>query len=118
MRAIENFTPNPASIGLRTRRKRADGTIKQYECECCHCYRKINSRGSCQGQNAYTAGAINDLVLAEVRAILSKVKTKLSDELLARASQAHVDINEVAFKQAEKDFFEATSRSPRWKIRQ
>ena len=90
-----------------TRRKLADGTVKLYERDCCRCYRKINARESCSGQSSYCADTINETVLYEIRRILSIIKQKPEAALLEKAKENHGDVYEVAYKQAEKDFFEA-----------
>lgn len=90
-----------------TRRKLADGTVKLYERDCYRCYRKINARESCSGQSSYCADTINETVLYEIRRILSIIKQKPEAALLEKAKENHGDVYEVAYKQAEKDFFEA-----------
>ena len=90
-----------------TRRKLADGTEKLYERDCYRCYRKINARESCSGQSSYCADTINETVLYEIRRILSIIKQKPEAALLEKAKENHGDVYEVAYKQAEKDFFEA-----------
>lgn len=90
-----------------TRRKLADGTEKLYERDCYRCYRKINARESCSGQSSYCADTINETVLYEIRRILSIIKQKPEAALLEKAKESHGDVYEVAYKQAEKDFFEA-----------
>ena len=90
-----------------TRRKLADGTEKFYERDCYRCYRKINARESCSGQSSYCADTINETVLYEIRRILSIIKQKPEATLLEKAKENHGDVYEVAYKQAEKDFFEA-----------
>ena len=90
-----------------TRRKLADGTVRVYERDCFRCYRKINAKGSCEGQSSYNAETVNEAVLREVRRILTLVKKVPEEVLLAKARESHDDVNMVAYKQAEQDFFEA-----------
>ncbi|MBR1708556.1 MAG: hypothetical protein IJ719_06990, partial [Clostridia bacterium] len=71
------------------------------------CSRKINARESCTGQTSYCAETINETVLYEIRRILSIIKQKPEAALLEKAKENHGDVYEVAYKQAEKDFFEA-----------
>ena len=90
-----------------TRRKRSDGTVSVYERDCYRCYRKINARESCKGQSAYTADIINDGVLYVIRRIFTIIRHAPQEKLLSSAKQNHIDMYEVTYKQAEKDFFEA-----------
>ncbi len=85
----------------------ADGTLKAYDRESYRCYRKLNSNGGCQGQSAYSALALNVIVLTEVRRIFECIKKKPEKELFEKAQQKHASVNGIAFKQAEEDFFEA-----------
>ena len=90
-----------------THRKLADGTERVYERECYRCYRKINAKGSCSGQSSYNADTINETVLYEVRRILSTIRQKPEAALLEKAKEAAASMSEVAYKQAESDFFAA-----------
>lgn len=90
-----------------TRRKLADGTVRLYERDCYRCYRKINARETCAGQSSYCADTINETVLYEIRRILSIIKAKPEGALLEKAKEQHSGVYEVAYRQAEKDFFEA-----------
>ena len=90
-----------------TKRKMADGTMKVYERECYRCYRKINAKETCNGQSSYNAETINETVLYEVRRILSTIKSKPEAALLEKAKECTTGVNEIAYRQAEADFFEA-----------
>ena len=90
-----------------TRRKVADGTERVYERECYRCYRKINARETCDGQSSYNAETINETVLYEVRRILNAIKSKPEAALLEKAKECTTGVNEIAYRQAEADFFEA-----------
>lgn len=90
-----------------TRRKVADGTERVYERECYRCYRKINARETCDGQSSYNAETINETVLYEVRRILNAIKSKPEAALLEKAKECTAGVNEIAYRQAEADFFEA-----------
>jgi len=90
-----------------TRRKLADGTERVYERECYRCYRKINARETCDGQSSYNAETINETVLYEVRRILNAIKSKPEAALLEKAKERTTGVNEIAYRQAEADFFEA-----------
>lgn len=90
-----------------TRRKLADGTERVYEWECYRCYRKINARETCDGQSSYNAETINETVLYEVRRILNAIKSKPEAALLEKAKECTTGVNEIAYRQAEADFFEA-----------
>ena len=69
-----------------TKRKLADGTIRVYERDLYRCYRKISSRNSCDGQNAYEIQPINDAVEKEVRRFLGRLASKPREELIKMAS--------------------------------
>jgi DNA invertase Pin-like site-specific DNA recombinase len=90
-----------------TRKKLSDGSVKEYERDCYRCYRKINARESCAGQSSYNADTINETVLYEVRRIFSTIRQTPEAALLEKAKEKHVSVNEVAYKQAEADYFEA-----------
>ena len=89
------------------RRKRADGSVRVTGRDIFRCYRKLNSANSCSGQSAYSADILNDAVLQEVRRVLAIIKNTPEEEMLKRAQETRDDVNKVAFKQAEEDFFEA-----------
>ncbi len=89
------------------KRALADGSIKTYERETYRCYTKLNSNGKCNGQSAYSADALNEIVLKEVRRIFKAIKRKPKKDLLQKAQEKHTSMAEIAFKQSEADYFEA-----------
>lgn len=90
-----------------SKRKMADGTTKTYVRDSYRCYKKLSDRNACNGQSSYNADAVNEAVLREIRRFLSLIKNIPAEQLKEKARSKHDNIQAIAFKQAEKDFFEA-----------
>lgn len=76
------------------------------------------AKDSYNGQSSNNAKTINETLLYEVRRILSAIKSKPDAFLLAKAKECTTNMNEIAYKQAESDFFEAHKQITAQKIRQ
>ncbi len=90
-----------------SKRKMADGTTKIYARDSYRCYKKLSDTNSCEGQSSYNAEAVNEAVLREIRRFLNLIKSIPVEQLKETARSKHDSIQTVAFKQAEKEFFEA-----------
>lgn len=90
-----------------SKRKLADGTIRVYDRESYRCYTKLNDKKGCTGPSSYSSELINDAVLREIRRFLAIIKKVPQEDLLDKAREKHDDVNAVAYRQAEEDFFEA-----------
>ncbi len=90
-----------------TRRKLADGTLREYRRNMYRCYRKSNSPTSCSGVNVYNADVVIDAVVKVVQEFFTRIKATPSEELLNASFQRNLSIHQVAFKQAEADFQQA-----------
>ena len=86
-----------------TRKKLADGTIREYVREQYRCYRKVSSRHTCTGQSSYNMELIDPAVEAEVRKFLTHLGETPKEKLLGIASARSVEVCKVACNQAEKD---------------
>ena len=90
-----------------SKRKMADGTTRVYGRESYRCYTKLNHPNGCAGPSSYSAELINDAVLKEIRRFLMVIRTIPQEDLLDKAREKHDGVNEVAYRQAEQDYFEA-----------
>ena len=70
-------------------------------------YTKLNHPNGCAGPSSYSAELINDAVLKEIRRFLMVIRTIPQEDLLDKAREKHDGVNEVAYRQAEQDYFEA-----------
>ena len=91
----------------KSNRKMADGTTRVYGREAYRCYTKLNHPNGCAGPSSYSADLINDAVLKEIRRFLTVIKAIPQEDLLEKARDKHDGVNEVAYRQAEQDYFEA-----------
>lgn len=85
----------------------ADGTTRVYLREAYRCYTKLNHPNGCAGPSSYSADLINDAVLKEIRRFLNVIKAIPQEDLLDKAREKHDGVNEMAYRQAEQDYFEA-----------
>ena len=93
-----------------TKRYLADGTLRLYERDWYRCYRKIDAKRSCDGQNIYNCEPINNAVLSEVSHFFSAIKSIPTKELLQRASKRQQSVAELAYQQAVDDYEEAVKQ--------
>ncbi|MBQ8162691.1 MAG: zinc ribbon domain-containing protein [Clostridia bacterium] len=93
-----------------THRKLADGTPRVYERGLYRCYRKIPSRKSCNGPSGFDMDPVNEAVEDNVKKYLAHVASIPAEELVAMAEKQEVEVAEVAFRQAAKDFDNAQKR--------
>lgn len=84
-----------------TVRTLADGTRRVYERDVYRCYRKVNSRSTCQGQSTYAAQRIEKDVLAVVHGYFENIRTRPTAQMLSVAGERTRRIQEEALKQAE-----------------
>ena len=70
-------------------------------------YTKLNHPNGCAGPSSYSADLINEAVLKEIRKFLTVIKAIPQEDLLEKAREKHDGVNEVAYRQAEQDYFEA-----------
>ena len=87
-----------------TKRTLADGSIKAYERDMYRCYRKISAKSACDGQCSYDMKAIDSVVDAEVRKLLSRLTSKPKAELLGIAAARNEEMLGQSCKQAERDY--------------
>ena len=90
-----------------TRRKLADGTLREYERHVYRCYRRTNAKETCDGANVYKMEPVVDAVLDAVRQFFSRVKALPSEELLDSVCEHNTSVYQVAYKRAEADYQEA-----------
>lgn len=90
-----------------TKRKLADGTIRQYDRDVYRCYRKINAKKSCSGPSTYCCDKINEAVVSEVSGFFSRVLAQPKEEMIRTASQRKLSVLKAAYDQAVKDETEA-----------
>ena len=91
----------------KSKRKMADGSTRIYGRESYRCYTKLNHPNACGGPSSYSADLINDAVLKVIRRFFTVIKAIPQKDLLERAREKHASDNEVAYRQAEQDYFEA-----------
>ena len=87
-----------------TKRTLADGTARVYERDMYRCYRKISARNGCDGQCSYDMRAIDSVVEAQVRKLLSGLSSKPKEELLGLAAARNEEMLGKSCKQAGKDY--------------
>ena len=85
----------------------ADGTLHVYGREAYRCYTKLSNTKGCSGQSSYSSDLINDAVLKEVRRFLGVIRNTPNEELMEKARGMHDNINEIAYRQAEQEYFKA-----------
>ena len=90
-----------------SKRKRADGSTKVYARESYRCYTKLNDPNACKGQSSYSVGPINAAVIKEIKAYLKMIRGIPKESLLKKAREKHNSVCEVAYRQAEKEYFNA-----------
>lgn len=86
-----------------TVRTLADGTKRAYERNVYRCYRKMNSRRTCQGQSTYAAELIEEKVLGVVRGYFENIRSRPSIQMLSAAGERRRRIQEDALAQAETE---------------
>ena len=88
----------------------ADGTIRVYGRESYRCYTKLNNPKGCNGPSSYSCDLINDAVLVELRRFLNVIKNTPNEVLMEQAQENHDGANEVAYRRAEQEYFEANKQ--------
>ena len=84
-----------------TVRTLADGTRRSYERDLYRCYRKVHSRNTCHGPSSYTAGLIENDVLAVVHTYFESIRSIPSSQMLEAAGSRTRRIQEDALVRAE-----------------
>ena len=79
----------------------------QYERDMYRCYRKINSRKSCDGQSTYCADQVEKPILEAVYTFFANIRSQPRSDLLKSACKSRCAVYRQAYKQAEADFKKA-----------
>lgn len=93
-----------------TTRTLADGTIRTYEREQYRCYRKLNSKTSCQGRSTYVSERINAAVLEDVQRLLARIQRLPTAAMFQAAQKCHQTVAQLAFQQAEATYLEVQAQ--------